>query len=108
MIEAFESAVWILAVPDHLFYYVRFLFIIFVLGNIIQFFLILWCLGPLEDQTKAPTAPSKKIQTPPAQPSPPVNDPTFARLAKLKQLLDAGLIEQSEYDSTKAKILDSI
>ena len=43
---------------------------------------------------------------PPAQLSPPADDP-MAKLAKLKQMVDAGLIEQAEYDSTKARILES-
>lgn len=50
----------------------------------------------------------------PAMATPPVPAPTAAaqvkedpveRLSKLKRMLDAGLIEQSEYESTKARIL---
>lgn len=47
--------------------------------------------------TPAPAAPSNA----------PVEDPV-QRLGKLKAMLDAGLIEQSEFDAAKAKILSSI
>jgi len=39
-------------------------------------------------------------------PAPTAEEDPFAKLAKYKQMLDAGLIEQSEYDAVKAKILD--
>jgi hypothetical protein len=54
----------------------------------------------------APTA-----QVPPAPqpgtPAPPTDDPV-AKLQKLKQMLDQGLIQQSEYDAAKAKVLASL
>ena len=36
------------------------------------------------------------------------HDDPVAKLTKLKQMLDAGLIEQSEYDATKARILENM
>ncbi len=36
-----------------------------------------------------------------------VNDPV-EKLAKLKKMLDAGLIEQGEYDENKKRILESM
>lgn len=55
-------------------------------------------------------APSGRFGTPPNQnntqtpPSPPQEDPMEV-LGKLKKMLDAGLIEQAEYDAKKAEIL---
>ncbi len=43
----------------------------------------------------------------PAAPAAPADDP-IATLTKLKQMLDAGLIEQSEYDAKKADILSKM
>ncbi len=43
----------------------------------------------------------------PASPSVPVDDPVV-KLQKLKQMLDAGLIEKEEYDAAKAKVLSSM
>lgn len=42
---------------------------------------------------------------PAATPSPSAEEDPFAKLTKFKQMLDAGLIEQSEYDAAKEKIL---
>jgi membrane protease subunit (stomatin/prohibitin family) len=47
------------------------------------------------------------VATQPVQAAQPSEDPV-QRLAKLKTMLDAGLIEQSEFDAAKAKILSSI
>lgn len=66
--------------------------------------------GAIAQQTFAPTAP------PPAAPQPAAPPPAAAQpeqdpvevLAKLKKMLDAGLIEQSEYDAKKAEILSKM
>jgi hypothetical protein len=49
-------------------------------------------LDRLQQQDSAPVAATEE-------------DP-FAKLTRFKKMLDAGLIEQSEYDAVKAKILD--
>ena len=36
------------------------------------------------------------------------NEDPMEKLSKLKKMLDAGLIEQSEYDAKKAEILSAI
>ena len=36
------------------------------------------------------------------------NDDPMEKLSKLKKMLDAGLIEQAEYDSKKSEILSSM
>jgi membrane protease subunit (stomatin/prohibitin family) len=49
-----------------------------------------------------------RLQQPTTAPPPaaaPTEDDAFTRLSNLKKLLDAGLIEQSEYDAVKARIL---
>lgn len=52
-------------------------------------------------------APSGRFSQSPeqAQPAQPVHEDPMEVLSKLKKLLDAGLIEQAEYDSKKAEIL---
>jgi hypothetical protein len=52
-------------------------------------------------------APPAAPPPPPAAPPPPPPTPE-ARLAKLKELLDKGLITQDEYDRRRAEILKSI
>ncbi len=47
------------------------------------------------------------MQQPGAQAAPPANDP-MAKLQKLKQMLDGGLISQQEYDTKKNEILASM
>ena len=49
--------------------------------------------------------PTQPVQ--PAQPAQPAQDP-METLAKLKKMLDAGLIEQAEYDAKKADILSKM
>ncbi|WP_441359652.1 SHOCT domain-containing protein, partial [Zemynaea arenosa] len=44
----------------------------------------------------------------PAAPAAPAEDSIEARLAKLKGLLDKGLISQGDYDSTKAELLKKL
>ncbi|HEX4057618.1 MAG TPA: SPFH domain-containing protein [Galbitalea sp.] len=46
-----------------------------------------------------------RLQQPSSTPPPQAEEDPFAKLTKLKQMLDAGLIEQSEYDAVKAKVL---
>ena len=41
-------------------------------------------------------------------PAAPAADDPMARLSKLKQMLDAGLIEQAEYDAVKKEILSKM
>ena len=45
------------------------------------------------------------IDKPGLSPAPAVSDDKYAKLAKLKQLLDSGTITQKEFDQEKAKIL---
>lgn len=56
--------------------------------------------GRFTQQGAAPAAPAA-----PATPATPAQENPMEVLSKLKQLLDAGLIEQSEYDAKKAEIL---
>ena len=53
-----------------------------------------------------PVAPAAPVAAPaaPAQAAAPVDDP-MARLTKAKQMLDAGLITQADYDAVKTKAL---
>lgn len=56
-----------------------------------------------------PTAPAVPQVTgpqdpPPNEPAAPAEDPV-AKLAKFKEMLDAGLISQADYDAAKAKVL---
>jgi hypothetical protein len=45
--------------------------------------------------------------TPATSPTPAADDPV-QKLSKLKQMVDAGLIEQDEYNTAKARILDAM
>lgn len=45
------------------------------------------------------------IDKPGLSPAPAVSDDKYAKLAKLKQLLDSGAITQEEFNQEKAKIL---
>ncbi|MNV99939.1 hypothetical protein D3C71_1953730 [compost metagenome] len=49
-----------------------------------------------------PVAPAVPV---PAAPAPAPADDPIARLTKAKQMLDAGLITQADYDAVKAKAL---
>ena len=52
-----------------------------------------------------PVAPAAAaVPAPQAAPAPAADDP-IARLTKAKQMLDAGLITQADYDAVKAKAL---
>ena len=42
---------------------------------------------------------------PPAAPAAPAEEDPVAKLAKFKQMLDAGLITQADYDAAKNKVL---
>jgi membrane protease subunit (stomatin/prohibitin family) len=52
-----------------------------------------------------PVAPSAPVAAPAAAPAAAAQDDVVARLTKAKQLLDAGLITQADYDALKAKAL---
>lgn len=61
--------------------------------------------GNMANQMFAPMAnPQSAPAAAPAAPTAPAEDP-IETLGKLKRMLDAGLIEQSEYDAKKAEIL---
>ena len=57
-----------------------------------------------EPQEQAPVAPEA-----PAAPQAPASSPqdSYAELMKLKELLDAGVLTQAEFDAEKKKILDA-
>ncbi len=50
------------------------------------------------------TPPGMAPPPPPAPAAPPAEDPV-AKLAKFKEMLDAGLITQADYDAAKNKVL---
>lgn len=65
-------------------------------------------------QAKAETAAEPQEQAPeaaeaPAAPQAPASSPqdSYAELMKLKELLDAGVLTQAEFDAEKKKILDA-
>ena len=68
---------------------------------------------PVQQPQPFQQAPSGRFSTPPQQnntqtpPSPSQEDPMEV-LGKLKRMLDAGLIEQAEYDAKKAEILSKM
>ena len=55
----------------------------------------------------AAAAPPPVAEAPPAAPAAPeaAGTDTYAELMKLKELLDAGVLTQEEFDAEKAKIL---
>ncbi|MFS3130062.1 SHOCT domain-containing protein [Nocardioides sp. Bht2] len=55
-------------------------------------------------QSTPPAAPAAAAPAAPAEPAPAAEDP-MAMLTKAKQMLDAGLITQEDYDAAKAKAL---
>ena len=71
-----------------------------------------WQRRSLEMEERAAGAMQVNVGQPIQEPAPvseqrqPSEDP-MEKLAKLKKMLEAGLIEQSEFDATKARILDS-
>ena len=70
-----------------------------------------WQRRQLEMEEKAAGAMQVNVNQPAIAATPvaqPAADDPMAKLAKLKQMLDAGLIEQAEYDETKARILQSM
>ena len=70
-----------------------------------------WQRRNLEMEEKAAGAMQVNIGTPPGPPQPVVEsagDDPMAKLSKLKQMLDADLIEQAEYDTAKSRILESM
>ena len=59
-----------------------------------------------QPQQPAPPAPSGRFTQKSATPTPPsAQEDPMAVLGKLKQMLEAGLIEQAEYDAKKSEIL---
>lgn len=63
-------------------------------------------IGALQQPVQAPVpqAPVPQAPAAPAAPQAPAEDPV-AKLAKVKEMLDAGLITQADYDAAKAKAL---
>ncbi len=64
--------------------------------------------GSMQQQIFAPVNPGYGQPAQPAQPAAPAAEDPMETLGKLKKLLDAGLIEQSEYDAKKADILSRL
>lgn len=66
--------------------------------------------GPAQDMAKKAAEEGKAEEAPteaPAEPAAQAPDP-LARLRKLKAMLDAGLIEPDEYETTKQRILSEL
>ena len=61
-------------------------------------------LGGLQQPVPGVGAQSTPQQAAPADAAPAAEDP-MAKLAKFKEMLDAGLISQEDYDAAKAKAL---
>jgi membrane protease subunit (stomatin/prohibitin family) len=55
--------------------------------------------------TPPPAAPAPAAPAPAAAPAAPAEEDPVERLTKLKQMLDAGLITQDDYDAAKNKVL---
>ena len=53
---------------------------------------------------EAAAAPPPVAEAPPAAPAAPAED-SYAELMKLKELFDAGVLTQEEFDAEKAKVL---
>ncbi len=62
---------------------------------------------PAQPQYGQPAQPQYGQPAAPAAPAPAAEDPV-EKLGKLKKLLDAGLIEQAEFDTKKAEILSQL
>ena len=56
-------------------------------------------------QSTPPAAPAPPPPPPPAAPAAPAAEDPVAKLAKFKEMLDAGLITQADYDAAKNKVL---
>jgi hypothetical protein len=56
------------------------------------------------EQQAAAAAPPPAAEMPPEAPAAPAPD-TYAELMKLKELFDAGVLTQEEFDAQKAKVL---
>ena len=61
---------------------------------------LVFCAPPLEQQTAVPVVAAQVMERAEA--------PEVERLAKLKSMLDRGLISQAEYDDKKAEILAAL
>lgn len=61
-------------------------------------------MGGLQQPTEPGFQQPSAQQAPPAHPAPPTEDP-MAQLTKFKEMLDAGLITQEDYDAAKKKAL---
>jgi len=57
-------------------------------------------------QQQAPPAPAAAPQAAP-QPAAPSSEDSYAELMRLKELLDAGVLTQAEFDAEKQKILSA-
>ncbi|MCB1273951.1 MAG: SHOCT domain-containing protein, partial [Leucobacter sp.] len=62
-------------------------------------------LGGLQQPVPGVGAQSTPAAAAPAAAEAPAGDDPMAKLAKLKEMLDAGLITQDDYDAAKAKAL---
>jgi membrane protease subunit (stomatin/prohibitin family) len=57
-------------------------------------------------QQQAPPAPAAAPQAAP-EPAAPSSEDSYAELMRLKELLDAGVLTQAEFDAEKQKILSA-
>jgi len=62
--------------------------------------------GAAEAAQAPPAEEAPPVQAEPAPAAPPAEDP-YSELMKLKELLDAGVLTQAEFDAQKQKILAS-
>jgi len=62
--------------------------------------------GAAEAAQAPPEETAPQTAAPPAQPASPVED-QYSELMKLKELLDAGVLTQEEFDAQKQEILAS-
>ena len=59
-----------------------------------------------QEQAAAPEAPPAPVAAPALAAAPVASAPVdYAQLTKLKELLDAGILTQQEFDAEKAKVL---
>ncbi len=57
-----------------------------------------------QQEAAAPAEVAAPVEAPAAAPS---NEDVYADLAKLKELFDAGVLTQAEFDAQKAKLLNA-
>lgn len=67
--------------------------------------------GAASAQAGAPPEAPAPVEAPPVAPAPeqvaPATPVDYAQLTKLKELLDAGILTQEEFDTEKAKVLSA-